>query len=55
MTTVDEMLPVAGSERGQLEVITRFPVPLNATATNFSSPVGPPHVIETQLLSAGES
>ena len=34
-------------------VMTR-PMPSNATATNISCPVGPPHVTEYQVLSAGE-
>jgi hypothetical protein len=33
-------------------VMTRLPVPLVDTATNFSCPVGPPHVTEFQLMSA---
>ena len=35
-------------------VITRFPVPLLATATNFSCPAGPPHVTALQELSAAD-
>ena len=33
----------------------RLPVPVAATATNFSCPVGPPQVTEYQLLLAGEA
>ena len=60
--TVNELSPeaievIVGAE-GVLavkpEVITRLPAPLAATATNFSCPAGPPHVTESQLLSAAE-
>ena len=37
------------------EVMTRLPVPVPDTATNFSCPAGPPQVIESQLLSAAEA
>ena len=51
----DEMVGAAAvDDVGQLEVITRFPVPLLATATNFSCPAGPPQVTESQLLSAAD-
>ena len=35
-------------------VITRLPVPVPATATNFSCPVGPPQVTPSQMLSTAE-
>ena len=35
----------------QLEVITRFPVPVEATATNNSCPAGPPQVTDLQKMS----
>ena len=37
-----------------VEVITRFPTPELATATNFSDPAGPPQVTDCQLLFAAE-
>ena len=36
------------------EVMTRSPVPLFATATNFCCPVGPPHATATHSLSAAD-
>ena len=60
--TVNELSPeaievIVGAE-GVLavkpEVMTRLPAPLAATATNFSCPVGPPHVTENHSLSAAE-
>ena len=35
------------------EVMTRLPVPVTATATNFSCPTGPPHVTEYHWLRLG--
>jgi hypothetical protein len=32
------------------EVMTRLPVPVTATATNFSCPAGPPHTTENHWL-----
>jgi hypothetical protein len=60
--TVNELSPdaievIVGADGALVtkpEVMTRLPVPLSATATNFCCPVGPPHVTDRQTLSAGE-
>ena len=60
--TVNELSPdvielivgAVGALAVKPEVMTRLPVPLLATATNFCCPIGPPQAIERQLLSAAE-
>ena len=54
--TVNELSPdvielivgADGALADKPEVMTRLPVPLSATATNFCCPVGPPHTTEPQ-------
>ena len=60
--TVNELSPdvielivgADGALADKPEVMTRSPVPLFATATNFCCPVGPPHITEYHSLSAAD-
>ena len=51
---IELIVGAAGALVTKPEVMTRLPVPVTATATNFCCPAGPPHVTEPHLLFEAE-
>jgi hypothetical protein len=50
----EPIVDAAGAVEERPDVMTRLPLPLMETATNFCCPVAPPHVTESQPLSAAD-